>query len=180
MPSRTPRKPQSSPSPRDVFASSARRPNLDLLEYAITLAAENARSGKGGPFASLIVVEGRVIAQGTNLVTSMNDPTAHAEIIAIRRACQVLESLQLTGAEIYSSCEPCPMCVGAIYWARANVVFYAATSKDAAEAGFDDALIYRQITVPGEKRIIPMIHVPSPNAGHSFHAWQHQTQRVDY
>lgn len=157
-----------------------RRPNLELLDYTITLAAENVRAGKGGPFAALVVIDGKVVAEGVNLVTSTNDPTAHAEIVAIRRACTAVGAFQLPGADIYSSCEPCPMCVGAIFWARPNTVFYAATCKQAAAAGFDDALIYRQIVIPGDQRIIPMIHVPIPRSGDSFKTWQHQQQRVHY
>ncbi len=160
--------------------SSPRRPNLELLEYTITLAVENVRGGKGGPFAALVATDGKVIAEGVNLVTSTNDPTAHAEVVAIRRACEALGTFQLTGAELYTSCEPCPMCLGAIFWARPAVVFYAATCIEAAAAGFDDALIYRQIALPGDQRIIPMIHVPTPRSGHSFETWRHQRQRVDY
>jgi tRNA(Arg) A34 adenosine deaminase TadA len=160
--------------------SSPRQPNLELLDYTITLAAENVRKGQGGPFAALVVIEGKVVAEGVNLVTTTNDPTAHAEIVAIRRACSALGAFQLTGAEIYSSCEPCPMCLGAIYWARPNVVFFAATSKQAAAAGFDDALIYRQLTLRGDRRIIPMVHVPTPRAGDCFQTWHNHSQRVDY
>jgi guanine deaminase len=159
---------------------SSRQPNLELLDYTVTLAADNVRAGRGGPFAALVVIDGKVVAEGVNLVTSTKDPTAHAEIVAIRRACASLDSFQLSGAEIYSSCEPCPMCVGAIFWARPTVVFYAATHKQASAAGFDDALIYRQITLPGDQRIIPMVHVPIPRANDSFQTWQHHQQRVDY
>jgi tRNA(Arg) A34 adenosine deaminase TadA len=160
--------------------SSPRQPNLELLDYAITLADENVRSGKGGPFAAVVSLDGKVVAEGVNLVTSTNDPTAHAEVVAIRRACAALGTFQLAGAEIYSSCEPCPMCLGAIYWARPVIVFYAATSKEAAAVGFDDALIYRQIAMPGPERIIPMVHVPTPRSSVSFQSWQLQQQRVDY
>lgn len=157
-----------------------RQPDLELLDYTITLAVDNVRSGKGGPFAALVVMDGKVVAEGVNLVTSTNDPTAHAEIVAIRRACAALRVFQLTGAEIYSSCEPCPMCLGAIFWARPEIVFYAATCKEAAVAGFDDALIYREIALPGEQRVIPMVHVATPRSTYCFQAWQQQQERVDY
>ena len=104
-----------------------------------------SRSGRGGPFGAVVVKDGRVIAAGTNSVTSTNDPTAHAEVIAIREACRVLGTFQLTGCEIYTSCEPCPMCLGAIYWARPDRVYFAATASDAADAGFDDSLIYEEL-----------------------------------
>src|SRR6266581_129580 len=112
----------------------------DFMRRAIALALENVRSGSGGPFAALIVKENRVIAEGTNRVTSTNDPTAHAEIMAIREACRVLADFQLTGCDLYTTCEPCPMCLGAIYWTRPGRIFYAANAADAAAAGFDDAL----------------------------------------
>jgi len=118
-----------------------------FLERAIALAVANARNSDGGPFAALVVKDGRVIAEGVNLVTSANDPTAHAEVVAIRAACRALGHFQLEGCEIYSSCEPCPMCLGAIYWARPARVYYAATAADASQAGFDDSFIYRQIAL---------------------------------
>ncbi len=160
--------------------SLTRQPHLELLDYTITLASENVRSGKGGPFAALVVVDGKIIAEGVNLVTSTNDPTAHAEMVAIRRACAALGTFQLTGAEMYTSCEPCPMCLGAIFWARPAVVFYAASCQEAAAAGFDDALIYHQIALPGDQRVIPMVQVATPRSNHSFETWQHNQQRVDY
>src|SRR5690349_22597911 len=126
----------------------------DFMRHAIALALENVRSGSGGPFAALIVREGRIIAEGANCVTRTNDPTAHAEIVAIREACRILADFQLTGCDLYTSCEPCPMCLGAIYWARPSRVFFAATKDDAAEAGFDDAFIYREIAIPPEQRSV--------------------------
>src|SRR5713226_3248893 len=130
--------------------------SLDFMQRAIALALENVRSGNGGPFAALIVKENRVIAEGTNRVTSTNDPTAHAEIVAIREACRVLADFQLTGCDLYTTCEPCPMCLGAIYWARTARVFYACLAADAAAAGFDDALIYEELKRPLAARRMPM------------------------
>src|SRR5918994_3331697 len=109
-----------------------------FMKRALDLAVENAANGRGGPFAALVVKSDEIIAEGTNLVTSTNDPTAHAEVVAIRRACSALSSFQLTGCELYTSCEPCPMCLGAIYWARPAAIFFGATHVDAADAGFDD------------------------------------------
>src|ERR1051325_6322804 len=123
------------------------------LKQVIEMAVDNVRTG-GGPFAALVVKDGVVIAAGANQVTRTNDPTAHAEMVAIREACRVLGDFQLAGCDIYTSCEPCPMCLGAIYWARPARVFFAATHDDAAAAGFDDSFIYRQIEVPSEQRSI--------------------------
>src|SRR6266700_417290 len=139
----------------------------DFMKWAIALALGNIASG-GGPFAALIVKEGRIIAEGTNRVTSTNDPTAHAEVVAIREACRVLADFQLTGCDLYTTCEPCPMCFGAIFWARPARVFFAATHDDAAAAGFDDSFIYHQIQVPHAQRSIPMIHVVDARATQPF------------
>src|SRR5581483_864719 len=137
--------------------------NPAFLEQAIDLAVENVRRG-GGPFAALVVKDGIVIATGVNQVTRANDPTAHAEIVAIREACRVLGDFQLTGCDLYSSCEPCPMCLGAIYWARPARLYFAATHEDAAAAGFDDAFIYEQLAVPRAERSIPMVRVEMEDA----------------
>src|ERR1700676_1233144 len=127
----------------------------DFMKRAISLALDNVRSG-GGPFAALIVKEGRIIAEGANRVTSTNDPTAHAEVVAIRGACRVLADFQLTDCDLYTTCEPCPMCLGAIYWARPARVFYAATATDAASAGFDDSFIYAELRLAPTERRIPL------------------------
>src|SRR6266567_139029 len=119
-----------------------------FMQRALDLAIENVNARRGGPFGAVVVRGGAILAEGTNLVTSTLDPTAHAEITAIRAACRVLQSFQLTGCEIYTTCEPCPMCLGAIYWARPDRVYYAGTREDAAAAGFDDALIYDELLVP--------------------------------
>src|SRR5579863_8505927 len=125
------------------------------MQEAIHRAVENVRSGRGGPFGAIVVKDGRVIANGANSVTSTNDPTAHAEVNAIREACRALGTFQLNGCEIYTSCEPCPMCLGAIYWARPDRVFYAATANDAAAAGFDDSFIYDEMKLEAAERKIP-------------------------
>ena len=151
-----------------------------FMEEALALAVENVRAGRGGPFAALVVQDGRVVALGTNLVTTAHDPTAHAEVMAIRNACAALGDFQLTGCELYTTCEPCPMCLGAIYWARLDRVYYASTREDAAQAGFDDAFIYDEIEKPIEARTIPMTPVMS-EAGHRvFQAWKQYEARVAY
>jgi guanine deaminase len=150
-----------------------------FLKQAIDLALENVRRS-GGPFGALVVRGGAVIAIGANQVTRSNDPTAHAEIVAIREACRVLDSFQLDGCDVYSSCEPCPMCLGAIYWARPAHVFFAATQKEAAAAGFDDSFIYEQILVPGSERSIPMIHAIDEHATRPFEEWVSKSDRTDY
>jgi len=129
-----------------------------FLLHAIELAVENVRRG-GGPFGALVVKDGIVIATGANQVTRTHDPTAHAEIVAIREACRVLGDFQLTGCEVYSSCEPCPMCLGALYWARPARIFFAATKEQAADAGFDDSLIYSEINTPYSQRVLPIFHI---------------------
>lgn len=151
-----------------------------FMQEAIQQAVENVRSGRGGPFGALVVKEGCVIARGTNLVTSANDPTAHAEVTAIREACRALGAFQLTGCEIYTSCEPCPMCLGAIYWARPDRVYFAATAKDAAEAGFDDSFIYEEL-----KRLLPERKIPFEpimrDAGlEPFREWARKADRIRY
>jgi tRNA(Arg) A34 adenosine deaminase TadA len=151
-----------------------------FMSQAIALAIENVRSGKGGPFAAVIVHGGKVIATGTNQVTCSNDPTAHAEVVAIRAACKALNSFQLTDCDIYASCEPCPMCLGAIYWARPRTVFYGASAKDAARAGFDDRLIYEEIGRAKGERKIPFVPLMKEEALAAFEAWKAQTNRVDY
>src|SRR5438270_1585783 len=141
-----------------------------FMKQAVELAVANVRR-EGGPFAALVVKDGIVIATGANQVTRCNDPTAHAEIVAIREACRVLGDFQLTGCDVYSSCEPCPMCLGALYWARPARVFFAATHDDAAAAGFDDAFIYHQLEVPHAQRSVPMVRVVDDQARLPFQEW---------
>jgi guanine deaminase len=153
--------------------------NQAFLRQAIELARDNARRG-GGPFGALVVRGGAAIAAGANQVTRCNDPTAHAEIVAIREACRALGGFQLAGCEIYTSCEPCPMCLGAIYWARLDRVFFAATQEDAAAAGFDDSFIYREIGLAHPDRAIPMLHVADEEATLPFREWAAAPDRVRY
>ena len=150
-----------------------------LIQKVIELAVENVRRD-GGPFAALVVKAGVVIATGCNQVTRTNDPTAHAEVVAIREACRVLGDFQLAGCDLYTSCEPCPMCLGAIYWARPERVFFLATHADASAAGFDDTLIYRQFEVPPAERSIPMLHVDTPDATRPFEEWTRKPDKTDY
>ncbi len=150
------------------------------MARTIELAKANAQSGRGGPFAALVVKDERVIAEGTNLVTSANDPTAHAEIVAIRLACQVLGSFQLHDCEIYTSCEPCPMCLGAIYWARPTRVFFASSAGDAAAAGFDDSFIYTQLQLPHGGRQIPMVQLMREEGRAAFQAWEQNPAKTLY
>ena len=149
------------------------------LQQAIDMAVENVHRG-GGPFAALVVKDGIVIATGANQVTRINDPTAHAEIVAIREACRVLGDFQLAGCDLYTSCEPCPMCLGAIYWARPSRVVFAATQDDAAAAGFDDSFIYRQIATPHGERSIPMVRVATEEAGRPFAEWRGKGDKREY
>ncbi|MCC8173670.1 MAG: nucleoside deaminase [Odoribacter sp.] len=150
------------------------------MKQAIALAKKGVEDGKGGPFAALVIKDGEVIAACTNSVTSNNDPTAHAEVNAIREACSKLGSHQLENCEIYASCEPCPMCLGAIYWARPSVVYYASDSEVAAKAGFDDSYIYEEIAKDKEKRFIPFIQKTLPDAGAEFHRWTKKEDKVEY
>ena len=158
----------------------ARVTHNPFMARAIQLAIENVQAGKGGPFAAVVVRQGSIIAAGVNLVTSTNDPTAHAEIVAIRQACRILSSFQLSGCEIYASSEPCPMCMGAIYWARLARVFCAATRQDAAAAGFDDAHISEQLQRPVSRRIIPMRQMMREEALAAFQAWDQRPDKIRY
>ncbi len=152
----------------------------EWIALAIRLAAENVEAGRGGPFGAVVVKDGAVVGSGTNRVTSTNDPTAHAEVVAIRAACQALGAFQLHGCDIYSSCEPCPMCLGAIYWARPDQVYYAATYRDAANAGFDDSYIYEQTRLDASQRKLPMMRVEDPSALLPFEAWMAKVDRIRY
>lgn len=151
----------------------------DFIEEAIELAVNSVRQG-GGPFAAVVVRESRLIATGVNSVTASNDPTAHAEVTAIRAACQTLRTFQLTGCELYCSCEPCPMCLGAIYWARLDKIYFAANRNDAAAAAFDDSLIYNELALPPERRSIVGIPVPTVNRLRPFLEWTNTTNRILY
>lgn len=150
------------------------------MEEAIRLAQEGMRTNAGGPFGCVVVRDGEIIGRGCNEVTSSNDPTAHAEVVAIRAACRHLGTFQLDGCDIYTSCEPCPMCLGAIYWARPDRVFYACTRQDAAAIGFDDAFIYTELAVPIADRSIPMIGMGRENALSVFRSWQEKSDKTLY
>jgi tRNA(Arg) A34 adenosine deaminase TadA len=150
------------------------------MQRAIALAVENVKSGAGGPFGAVIAKDGRVIAEGVNRVTQTNDPSAHAEIMAIREACRALGTFQLSGCELYTSCEPCPMCLGAIYWARPDRVFFGATAEDAAAAGFDDSFIYQELRREPSHRKIPMTPIMRDDALAAFRAWRDQSGRIEY
>ncbi len=152
----------------------------DFMLRAVTLSAERMRRGEGGPFGAVIVKDGKVIAEGWNKVTSDNDPTAHAEITAIRAACEALQNFSLAGCEIYSSCEPCPMCLAAIYWARLDRIYFANSREDAAEIGFDDAMIYEEVAKPIDARSIPTFKVDLPEAEAVFAEWQAKPDKVEY
>ena len=154
--------------------------NSPFMARAIQLAIENARSGQGGPFGALVVRDGSGIAEGVNRVTSTNDPTAHAEVLAIRQACQKLGLFELKTCELYTSCEPCPMCLGAIYWARLSRVYFGSFAADASKAGFDDSFIYREIAQPHAQRGIPMIQMMREEALAAFRAWEEKPDKIPY
>jgi tRNA(Arg) A34 adenosine deaminase TadA len=154
--------------------------STEFMRRAITLATENVRSGQGGPFAALIVKDGAVVAEGTNRVTTANDPTAHAEVVAIREACRRLGSFQLSGCELYTTTHPCPMCLGAIYWARLSRVYYACVESDAAAAGFDDAFIYDEMKLPVAARRMPMEQLLRDESLAIFTLWTNHATKVPY
>ncbi|NYF79416.1 nucleoside deaminase [Granulicella arctica] len=154
--------------------------NPIFMQQAIALATENVLSDRGGPFGAVIVGDGKVIATGVNLVTATHDPTAHAEVTAIRNACAALKSFQLTGCQIYTSCEPCPMCLAAIYWARCEAIFYGNTAADAADTGFDDDMLYDEMTRPHGQRRITITSLLRDEALSSFSAWKAHATRIDY
>lgn len=150
------------------------------MARAIEMAVENVRSGRGGPFAAVIVAGDRVVGAGTNLVTSSNDPTAHAEIVAIRAACAARGNFRLSNCEIYTTCEPCPMCLGAIYWARLGAVYFGATAADAAAAGFDDTFIYTQMALRPQQRKIPFRPTMRKESLACFREWAAKADRAEY
>ena len=151
-----------------------------FLKQAIDLAVENVRTGAGGPFGALVVKDGEVIATGTNRVTSSNDPTAHAEVMAIRAACQKVGSFQLDGCEVYTSCEPCPMCLGALYWARVKAFYFAGDKDDAARGQFDDSFIYTELKKPVEGRTIPGYRLLAADGFRPFDEWLKSQKKVPY
>jgi tRNA(Arg) A34 adenosine deaminase TadA len=154
--------------------------NEKFMREAIRLSIQMMRRGKGGPFGAVVVRNGKVVGRGSNQVTSTNDPTAHAEILAIRQACQHLKTFQLDGCDLYTSCEPCPMCLSAIYWARLGSVFYANTRQDAARIDFDDEFIYREVALPIGKRKLKMKQLLREEALAAFAEWQRKTDKILY
>lgn len=154
--------------------------DIEFINRAIMLSEKGMDSNKGGPFGAIVVRDNVVIAAGVNQVTSKNDPTAHAEVVAIRKACEKLGTFQLEDCVIYTSCEPCPMCLGAIYWARPKAVFYACTKEDAAKIGFDDNFIYKEIDKKIEKRNIKFINLNREEGNKIFKKWEAKEGRIDY
>ncbi|MBC7370217.1 MAG: nucleoside deaminase [Bdellovibrionaceae bacterium] len=150
------------------------------MKRAIQLSAENMRAGAGGPFGAVIVKNGQIVGEGFNQVTSTNDPTAHAEVVAIRNACRGLNSFDLSGAEIYASCEPCPMCLAAIYWARIDKIYFANTRQDAAAIDFDDDFLYQEIPKPISQRKIPTVQCMHDEAIPVFKEWKSKVDKVSY
>ena len=155
-------------------------PNPEFMRRAIALASDNVRSGRGGPFGAVVVRDGQIIGEGANSVVRANDPTAHAEVEAIRAACRALGTFTLKGAEIYASCEPCPMCLAAIYWARMDHIWFGNSSADAARIAFDDARLYREIASPSHERTIPSSMHLRDEAQESFQLWLQTPNKTLY
>ncbi|HVC47662.1 MAG TPA: nucleoside deaminase [Terracidiphilus sp.] len=156
------------------------QPNPVFLRRAIELATGNVRSGRGGPFAAVIVHDGRIVGEGVNTVTAANDPTAHGEVNAIRAACQALGTFTLAGCQLYTSCEPCPMCLAASYWARLDAIYYGAAAADAARAGFDDAFLYDELRKDARERTLPSTQLLAEEAWASFAAWIATDTKIAY
>jgi len=152
----------------------------EFMQQAIRLATENVVSGRGGPFGAVVVKDGQVVATGANQVTASNDPTAHAEVVAIRNACAALGTFQLQDCDVYTSCEPCPMCLAALYWSRCRAIFYGNNAADAARAGFDDSFLYEEVKKPLSERSIPIARLLADEAQDSFAAWGKSPFKVDY
>ena len=152
----------------------------DFMKEAVKAALSGMNNNEGGPFGCVVVKDGEIIGRGNNKVTSTNDPTAHAEVTAIREACKKLDSFQLEGCEIYTSCEPCPMCLGAIYWARPDKVYYGSNQIDAANVGFDDEFIYKEIPLPYSERSIPFEQLGRDIALEAFQAWTKKEDKTEY
>ena len=152
----------------------------EFMQEAIEVALKGLNNNEGGPFGCVVVKNGKIIGKGNNKVTSTNDPTAHAEINAIREACTNIGSFQLDGCEIYTTCEPCPMCLGAIYWARPDKVYYACNQQDAADVGFDDQFIYKEIPLPYSERSIPFEQLERETALEVFKEWDEKEDKIEY
>lgn len=154
--------------------------NEEFMKEAIDLSLENMRAGKWGPFWAVVVKDWKIVGRWANNVTSLNDPTAHAEVMAIRDACKNMWTFQLTWCTIYTSCEPCPMCLGAIYWARPDAMYYANNKHDAANIGFDDAFIYEELAKPESERILKTYEMPSEDALKVFKEWSEKNDKIEY
>lgn len=150
------------------------------MELAIRLSAQNVLESLGGPFGAVVVKDGKIVAKSANKVTSTNDPTAHAEVSAIRMACKKLKTFDLTGCIIYTSCEPCPMCLGAVYWAKIDTIYYANTKQDAEDIGFSDKFIYDELEKPMNKRQLPIKQMMRDEALQAFKLWDESAMRTDY
>ena len=150
------------------------------MREAIRISLEMMRANKGGPFGAVVVRDGKIVGRGCNQVTSTNDPTAHAEVVAIRDACKNLNTFKLDDCELYTSCEPCPMCLSAIYWARLKRVYFGNTRKDAADIGFDDEFLYEQIALPITQRTLSLEQCCANEAHHAFEEWKNKTDKIPY
>ena len=150
------------------------------MRRAIELSHQKMQDGSGGPFGAVVIKDGVVISEGWNQVTSCNDPTAHAEVVAIRNACTALNTFDLSGCVLVTSCEPCPMCLAASYWSRVDKIYYANTRFDAADIGFDDAFFYDELAKPTDQRQVPMIEMLRDEALVAFKAWMNKTDRIEY
>ena len=155
-------------------------PNPEFLRRAIALAIQNVESGAGGPFAAVVVRDGKIVGEGVNTVTAGNDPTAHGEVNAIRAACKALDTFTLAGCELYTSCEPCPMCLAASYWARFQAIYYGSSAADAARAGFDDAFLYEEFRKSQPARTLPATQLIAEEAWAAFAAWHASASKVKY
>lgn len=151
-----------------------------FMRRAIELADANVRAKRGGPFGAVVVRDGETIAEAANEVTATNDPTAHAEVVAIRAACRRINDFSLAGCDIYASCEPCPMCLAAIYWARVERIFYANTRADAARIGFDDHALYEELAHPAGARRVPAVRIEMPQALAAFERWERMADKIPY
>lgn len=158
----------------------SKQEHIRFLQEAVKLAEKSVKSGKGGPFGAVVVKNGEIIARGFNQVTSKHDPTRHAEVDVIRKACKKLKDFELTDCIIYSSCEPCPMCLGAIYWARVKAIYFAADRFRAADSGFDDEFIYKEVSLPLSKRTIKTVCVDIEEKNRPFDLWDRKTDKTEY
>jgi guanine deaminase len=155
-------------------------PNPEFLRRAIALAIQNVEIGGGGPFAAIVVRDGKIVGEGVNTVTAGNDPTAHGEVNAIRAACKALDTFSLAGCELYTSCQPCPMCLAACYWARLDQIYYGASAADAATAGFDDAFLYDEFRKDQAERVLPTTQLLGNEAWSAFATWIRSTSKIEY